>query len=247
MGSLNAGFARAGVTWDQQNAGVPVEPPPNRWQLPPPDAADEDGIAGIGADLEPGTLLAAYRDGLFPMHLFMGGPLAWWSPQPRGILPLDGIRVTRSLKKSCRRFEIRVDWDFDAVVAACAGQPRPGGWISKDIASAYGRLHRLGWAHSVEAWDPEADQLVGGLYGIGIGGLFAGESMFHRATDASKAALVALVEILREDGHPDRLLDVQWVTPHLAALGATGISRDEYLARLGQALQCPQAPAFASG
>lgn len=224
---------------------MPLEPPPNCWRLPDPGTADEDGIAGIGADLEPGTVLAAYRAGLFPMHLRFGGALAWWSPDPRGILPLEGLRVTRSLRKSCRRFEIRVDWDFEAVVAGCAGQPRPGGWISPDISAAYGRLHRLGWAHSVEAWDPDREELAGGLYGVAVGGLFAGESMFHRVTDASKAALVGLVEILSGDGIAGRLLDVQWVTPHLAGLGAVAVARTAYLDLLGQALDLPPPPAFA--
>ncbi len=226
---------------------MPVEPPPNQWRLPRAASADEDGIAGIGADLEPGTILAAYRAGMFPMHLRRGGPLAWWSPDPRGVLPLNALRVTRSLRKACQRFEVRVNWDFDVVVAACAGQDRPGGWISTEIFAAYRRLHRLGWAHSVETWDPQRDELVGGLYGVAIGGLFAGESMFHRASDASKVALVALVELLRGDGRPGRLLDVQWVTPHLATLGAVPIARRTYLQQLDRALAMPLPSAFAGG
>jgi leucyl/phenylalanyl-tRNA--protein transferase len=164
--------------------------------------------------------------------------LAWWSPDPRGVLPLDGLRVSRSLRRSRRRFVIRFDTAFDAVVTACADARRPGGWITGDIAAAYGELHRLGWAHSVEAWSGDG-RLVGGLYGVGIGGLFAGESMFHTETDASKVALVALVDRLQAGGAT--LLDVQWSTPHLASLGVVEISRADYLARLAHAITLPDA------
>jgi leucyl/phenylalanyl-tRNA--protein transferase len=190
----------------------------------------------VGADLEPGTVLAAYRCGLFPMPV--GKKLAWWSPDPRGVIPLDGLVVPRSLRQSCRRFEIRVDTVFDEVLAACAGTRRPGGWISRDMRAAYSRLHELGWAHSVEAWSASGD-LAGGLYGVSVGGLFAGESMFHRERDASKVALVTLVEILGSQGA--KLLDVQWVTPHLASLGAVEVSRARYHELLAQALALPQA------
>jgi len=216
---------------------MPTEPPASLWVLPDPSLADEDGIVGVGADLEPGTLLAAYRHGLFPMPLGRSGPLGWWSPDPRGVLPLDGLRVTRSLRRACRRYEVRVDTAFAEVVAACAEPSRPGGWITPEIQVAYQRLHELGWAHSVEAWDD--DGLAGGLYGVAIGGLFAGESMFHRRTDASKVALVGLVELLRADGDPRRLLDVQWQTPHLATLGVVEIPRATYLERLAVALDAP--------
>ncbi|HEY3241251.1 MAG TPA: leucyl/phenylalanyl-tRNA--protein transferase [Acidimicrobiia bacterium] len=215
--------------------------------MPDPEAADPDGVVGIGADLAPGTLLAAYRRGLFPMHLDRRGRiLGWWAPDPRGVLPLDGLRVSRSLRRSARRFEIRVDTAFPDVIAACA-QPRPRGghWIHPAIVDAYRDLHRLGWTHSVEAWDRETGGLAGGLYGVAIGGLFAGESMFHRVTDASKVALVGLVEILDEDGDPGRLLDVQWATPHLARLGAVEIPAAEYRRRLSAALDVPLPPAFA--
>jgi len=225
---------------------APVEPPPCRWQLPDPEAADADGIVGVGADLAPGTVLAAYRQGLFPMHLDRRGRvLGWWAPDPRGVIPLDGLRVSRSLRRSARRFEIRVDTAFDLVMAACA-EPRAGGghWIHRAIIGAYGELHRLGWTHSVEAWDRESGELAGGLYGVAIGGLFAGESMFHRATDASKVALMGLVEILRADGDSRRLLDVQWATPHLAGLGAVEIPAAEYRRRLKDALDAPLPRAF---
>src|SRR5690554_4118744 len=128
----------------------PVEPPPSVWGFPSPDQADEDGLVGIGADLAPGTLLHAYRSGMFPMPLGPSGPLGWWSPDPRGVLPLDGLRVTRSLRRSCREYEIRVDTAFADVMAACADPGRPGGWITPAFEAAYGELHALGWAHSVE-------------------------------------------------------------------------------------------------
>lgn len=204
-------------------------------------------MVGVGADLEPGTLLAAYRSGLFPMPAGHHGVVAWWSPDPRGIIPLDGLRVSRSLRQSCRRFEIRVDTAFETVIGACADPARPHGWIDRNIRDAYVRLHRLGWAHSVEAWH-KAGGLVGGLYGVAIGGLFAGESMFYRVRDASKVALVGLVELLRDDGHQGagRLLDVQWKTPHLASLGAVDIPRTGYLERLEAALRLPLPEAFRS-
>jgi leucyl/phenylalanyl-tRNA--protein transferase len=217
---------------------VPAEPPPCGWGFAPATAADELGVVGVGADLEPGTLLAAYRGGLFPMPLdgLHGGPIAWWSPDPRGILPLDGLRVPRSLRRSCRRYEVRVDTAFVAVVEACADRRRPGAWITREVAAAYARLHELGWAHSIEAWDD--DGLAGGLYGVAVDGLFAGESMFHHRTDASKVALVGLVELLAADGRP-RLLDVQWATGHLRTLGAIDVPRLEYLERLAAVRTSP--------
>lgn len=215
---------------------VPVEPPPTPWAFPDPLQAPDDLVA-MGADLEPGTLLAAYRGGLFPMpgdgHK---DPLLWFSPVRRGVLPLDGIRVSHSLRKSCRRFEVRVDTAFDEVVEACGDPGRDGSWIDVHIKRAYGDLHRLGWAHSVETW--HEGELVGGLYGVAIGGLFAGESMFHRATDASKVALVGLVERLRAGG--GTLLDVQWRTDHLASLGVVELAREDYLRQLRAAIAAPQ-------
>jgi len=175
--------------------------------------------------VDPGTLLAAYRCGLFPMPMETGGPMAWWSPDPRGVLDPGGMRLSRSLRRSTARYEIRVDTAFPEVLEACADPAREHGWIDGRIASAYVELHRLGWAHSVEAWD--ADGLAGGLYGVAIGGLFAGESMFHRRIDASKVALTGLVDLLGNGS--DRLVDVQWCTPHLARLGAVELSREAYL------------------
>jgi leucyl/phenylalanyl-tRNA--protein transferase len=198
-------------------------------------AVGEGEVVGVGADLAPGTILAAYRHGLFPMPV-RRGVVAWWSPEPRGILPLDGLRVSRSLRKACQRYQVRFDTAFDQVIEACADRHRPGAWITKDVMKAYQRLHQLGWVHSVETWSPDG-QLMGGLYGVAIGGLFAGESMFHRATDASKVALVALVDRLRAGGAS--LLDLQWVTPHLESLGAVPLSRGQYHQRLSEALAYP--------
>lgn len=210
----------------------PVEPPPSFWVMPPAESADSDGIVGTGADLEPGTLLAAYRAGVFPMPI--GNVMGWWSPDPRAIIPLDGLRVSASLRKSCARYEIRFDTAFTEVVIACADPARPHGWITDEIVAAYTRLHELGWAHSVEACSPDDGALVGGLYGVAINGLFAGESMFHHRTDASKVALVALVDRLRAIGAV--LLDVQWRTAHLETLGAIDLPRNRYLELLAEAL-----------
>ncbi|HVL93917.1 MAG TPA: leucyl/phenylalanyl-tRNA--protein transferase [Acidimicrobiales bacterium] len=220
---------------------MPVEPPPSRWAMEAPARSGGGDLVAAGADLDPGTLLAAYRAALFPMPV--DEQLGWWSPDPRGVLPLDGLRVSRSLRRSCRRYSVSVDTAFDDVIEACA-EPRGGGeWITPAIRAAYRRLHRLGWAHSVECRDGDG-ALVGGLYGVAIGGLFAGESMFHRAPDASKVALVALVDLLREGGAA--LLDVQWSTPHLASLGVVEVSRPAYLRLLTAALERPLPAAFAS-
>ena len=215
---------------------MPIEPAHPGWFFPDPTTADDDDLVGMGADLEPGTLLAAYRRGLFPMPSGEDAvPMLWWSPQSRGVLPLDGLRVSRSLRQSVRKMEIRVDTAFAEVIASCADPARDSGWIDGEIVDAYTELHHLGWVHSVEAW--QEDRLVGGLYGVAIGGLFAGESMFHRRSDASKVALVGLVDLLNADGDgAGRLLDVQWCTPHLASLGAVEVSRREYLGLLVAAL-----------
>ena len=170
---------------------------------------------------------------MFPMHL-PDGHLGWWSPIERAVIPLDGLRITRSLRQSCRRYTVSIDEDFESVIQMCATPDREGGWITDDFIEAYTELHRLGWAHSIEVWDHEGS-LVGGLYGVAIGGLFAGESMFHRARDASKVALVRLVVRMNEGG--GSLLDVQWQTEHLASLGASVIGKDAYLELLKPALE----------
>lgn len=215
----------------------PVEPPPSRWQLPTEPPIDDSGLVAVGADLEPGTLVAAYRLGLFPMP-YDRRRIAWFSPDPRGVLPLDGLHVSRSLRRSLRRFDVTIDTGFTEVVLACADPHRPGAWIDRRIVDAYARLFELGWAHSIEIRrrDTEAT-LVGGLYGVRIGGFFAGESMFHHDTDASKVAVVHTVDWLRSTGA--ELFDVQWTTPHLRSLGAVDLPRDEYLARLGTATAPP--------
>jgi leucyl/phenylalanyl-tRNA--protein transferase len=202
----------------------------------PSDAPPGEDLVAVGADLAAGTLLAAYRAGLFPMPVDprrRRSKVAWFSPDPRGIIPLDGLHVSRSLRRSMRRFEIRMDTRFAEVVRACGDPTRPGRWITEPIVDAYTALFDLGWGHSVEVYCD--DVLVGGLYGLRIDRFFAGEAMFHTATDASKAALVALVDWLNDTGA--ELLDVQWVTDHLATLGAVAVPRDEYLARLRAAVR----------
>jgi leucyl/phenylalanyl-tRNA---protein transferase len=214
---------------------MPIEPPSTHWSFPDASNSDDDVIA-IGADLEPGTILSAYRQGLFPMPVVQGGEIAWWSTVRRGVLPLAGLKVTRSMRQSAKRFTTTVDRSFDEVLAGCADPDRPGGWIDSQVTRSYRALHDLGWAHSVEVW--RDGQLVGGLYGVAIAGLFAGESMFHRERDASKVALMALVALLR-DGHDDRLLDLQWSTLHLQSLGSVQVPRREYQRMLDRALRLP--------
>ncbi len=157
--------------------------------------------------------------------------IGWWSPDPRAVLPVEGMHVSRSLQRSIRRFDLTVDRSFEAVMRGCADPRRPHGWIDDDFVRAYVRLHELGWAHSVEVWRDE--ELVGGVYGVSIGVFFAGESMFHRATDASKAALVGLTGLLARA--PGALLDVQWLTPHLESLGCVELPRSDYLDLLRRA------------
>ncbi len=179
------------------------------------------------------TLLAAYRTGFFPMGV--GRSVEWFSPDPRGILPLDRFHVPRRLVRVLKRgqFTVTINRAFEEVIHACARLDEPEGvWITDEIRTSYIALHRLGFAHSIETWSQ--GELAGGLYGVSLRGAFFGESMFHRVSDASKVALCALVERLRARGY--RLLDVQWVTPHLARFGAIEIPRAEYLARLEDAM-----------
>jgi leucyl/phenylalanyl-tRNA--protein transferase len=219
---------------------VPIEPIPSRFDLPAASAHDGDVVA-VGGDLEPGTLLQAYRKGMFPMYL-PDGHLGWWSPVERAILPLRGLHISRSLRQSTRRFQVSVDADFEEVIRRCADPGRPDSWINDEFVDVYTQLHRLGWAHSIEVWDNEG-KLAGGLYGVAIGGLFAGESMFHDARDASKVALVHLVVVMNRGG--GKLLDVQWQTPHLESLGAVVVGREEYLRRLPDAIVGPDPFALA--
>ncbi len=188
----------------------------------------------MGGDLEPGTLLEAYRAGYFPMPLGRR-QLGWFSPDPRAILPAGGVHRSRTLARHLRRFEFTIDTCFERVVEACGDPARPHGWITPAVVEAYARLHHSGWAHSIEVW--QDGELVGGLYGVSIGAFFAGESMFHRATDASKAAMVHLDGIMQSV--EDSLVDVQWQTPHLASMGVVEVSRRDYLARLRVACRGP--------
>ena len=184
--------------------------------------------------IDPAVLVRAYRQGIFPMALD-DGEIGWFSPNPRGIIPLDEFRMSGRFARVVRqgKFEIAIDRGFEAVMRACAERRgEDGTWISEEIIESYVTLHRLGLAHSVEAW--LGGQLAGGLYGVHLGGAFFGESMFHRVTDASKVALAALVDRMTRRGF--ELLDVQWVTPHLAQFGAVAIPRREYLSRLARAL-----------
>jgi len=216
-------------------SSIPQPSGDSRWSFPSVDTWPDGDLIAVGGDLEPATLVHAYRRGIFPMEVSaLQGKRGWWSPDPRGIVPLDGLRVTKSMKQSARRFEIRVDTCFADVMRACGDPSREDGWITGEFIAAYTALHELGWAHSVEVFDRQG-QLAGGLYGLRINGLFAGESMFHARRDASKVALMALVQLMRESGMA--LLDVQWCTAHLASLGAIEVTRAEYLARLADALE----------
>ncbi|SNC60772.1 leucyl/phenylalanyl-tRNA--protein transferase [Kytococcus aerolatus] len=204
-------------------------------------ADPEQDLIGAGGDLAPGTLLSAYSHGVFPMGLGQHGrgPVGWWFPVERGVLLPDEVHVSRSLRRSMRGFTLTVDRCFDQVLRGCADPAREGAWITPRIRRAYGRLHRLGHAHSIEVWAGRpGEELAGGLYGVGLGGFFAGESMFHRRTDASKAAVVALSRVLGALGE-EALVDVQWATPHLRTLGVRSIPRTEYLLRLRTARELP--------
>lgn len=201
-----------------------------------PDTWPDDDLVAVSHDIDVDLTLAAYGSGVFPMPL-QPGLMGWWSPVERGVLPLDQLRVPRSLRKMLGRYEIRVDTAFEDVLAACADPRRPHGWIDEDIGRVYRDLHARGIVHSVEAW--AGDELVGGLYGVSLGGLFAGESMFHRERDASKVALLALVDLLRDRHGDRRVLDVQWQTPHLASLGVVRRPRGEYLESIGHAIGLP--------
>jgi len=203
--------------------------------------ADPDGLLAAGGSLDAGRLIDAYRQGIFPWSS-EGQPLLWWSPDPRMVLFADELRVSRSLRKRIRegRFEIRVDTAFDDVMSACA-EPRDGQagtWITAAMRRAYGDLHRRGYAHSVECW--REGRLVGGLYGVALGRVFFGESMFARETDASKVALVRLVTLLHGQGVP--LIDCQQETQHLATLGAKAIPRTRFAAILRELIHSAAPP-----
>lgn len=215
------------------SGAVPL--PPSGWDFDSNSWPDDDCVAA-GADLFPPTVVDAYRHGAFPMP--DGRRLMWWSPLERGVLRPENLRISRSLRQSQKKFSIHFDTDFSGVIAACANPARSGGWIDSRIIKAYTRLHELGWAHSVEVRNGDGE-LVGGLYGLSIGHLFAGESMFHRETDASKVALIGLVSGLNQVAVSDVLIDTQWQTPHLASLGVSTMPRAEYLAGLSQYVDAP--------
>jgi leucyl/phenylalanyl-tRNA--protein transferase len=200
-----------------------------------PERADAEGLVGVGGDLSPPLLLEAYRRGIFPWF-DEESPILWWSPDPRAIFELNGLHVSRRLARTVRsgRFTASVDRAFVEVVKGCAHRPNDGVWITADMIDAYVRLHEIGHAHSVEVW--HEGRLAGGVYGVTIGGLFAGESMFTRVRDASKVALVHLMERLRQRGF--QLFDVQFLNEHTAGLGAVEIPRREYLSRLHRAVAC---------
>jgi leucyl/phenylalanyl-tRNA---protein transferase len=210
---------------------APTPLPPSRYDFDPADWPDDDCVVA-GADLDPSTIVDAYRHGAFPMP--QAGRLLWWSPMLRGVLEPGTLRITQSMRRSARRLGVTIDTAFEEVIDACADPSRPGGWIDADIRAAYVELHRLGWAHSVETRDSEG-RLVGGVYGLGIGRLFAGESMFHRERDASKVALMGLVDHLGDDV----LVDVQWSTPHLVSLGVVEWPRERYLDALPALVDAP--------
>ena len=218
------------------------------WNLPDPIEADEgQDLLGVGGDLDASTLLYGYRHGLFAMHLHPddiprhlrpeGDVVGWWSPDPRGVIVPSDVIVSRSLWRSMKHFRVSVDTVFDQVVAGCADPSRPHGWITADYVDAYNVLHDAGYAHSIEVWDysPGGDSstLAGGLLCVEAEGLVAAESKFHRVTDASKTAVVALAGLL-ERGGSGRLIDVQWWTEHLGTLGASELPRDEYLEWVSQ-------------
>jgi leucyl/phenylalanyl-tRNA--protein transferase len=210
--------------------------------FPAPTATTPEGLLCIGGRLTPDWLLDAYRHGIFPWPMWEDEPIAWWSPDPRAIIELDGLQVTRRLERTLRsgRFQATCDRDFAGVIKGCATSGDRAGitWLTPQMIDAYCAMHRLGHAHSVEIWLPGSNvNLAGGVYGVSIGGLFAAESMFHRERDASKVALVHLIAHLRARGY--QLLDVQQWTPHTGRLGAIEISRLEYLMRLAAATELP--------
>lgn len=209
--------------------------------FPPVEFADDDGLLMFDGDLTTAWLLEAYRNGIFPWPIVRRRTehLSWWSPDPRAVLELDCLRVSRRLRRrlDSGRFNVSINRDFAGVIRACA-QPRDergGSWITPALIDAFLEFHRAGYAHSVEVWDD--DRLVGGIYGVAIGGFFAGESMFHRTTDGSKMALVHLVNRLRERSFV--LFDIQQATPHTISLGATEIPRSRFLRRLHDAISLP--------
>lgn len=211
---------------------MPTPLEPSVWDFPLLSQMPKDDLVILGADLKPETLIDSYKHGIFPMHVEIGNKkeIGWWSPQRRGVLPLNKINISKSLTKSMKKFHVTFDQAFDSVIDGCGDDKRPQGWINKEIKIAYKKLFDLGYVHSVEVWNKK-EELVGGLYGVEVNGLFAGESMFHKETDASKTAMIYLVKKLKEAGG-ERIFDVQWQTPHLKSMGVIQISREKYLSIL---------------
>jgi leucyl/phenylalanyl-tRNA---protein transferase len=207
--------------------------------FPPPERTDRSGILAVGGDLSPARLLLAYRQGIFPWFN-PEDPILWWSPDPRFVLFPEELKIARSMRPyfNKARFSISLDSNFEAVMRACSEQYRPGQggtWITDDMIQAYCELHRMGYAHSVEVW--QAGQLVAGLYGIALGRVFFGESMFSTVSNASKYGFIALVKRLHQLGF--RLIDCQQETPHLTSLGARGISRGQFMELLREYAPAP--------
>lgn len=216
-------------------AREPQELPPCPWQFPDPRSTDERGFVGFGADFAPATIVAAYHAGIFPWP-HSEAEYAWFSPDPRAVIPLDGLHISERLGRTLRssRFRFTVDAAFGRVMRSCAAGRAEGTWITDALVEGYCQLHALGWAHSVEVWSADG-RLAGGLYGVGAGAMFGAESMFHRQTDASKAAMAALVQHAASIGL--ELLDIQVLTDHTERMGAVEISRADYLWRLGAAVK----------
>lgn len=213
--------------------------PPSEY-FPPAEDADPEGLIGFGGELSPAWVLDAYRHGIFPWPITdFEAPVAWWSPDPRAVIEFDRFHVSHRLRRTCRgsKFEVTRDVDFAGVIRGCAMSPGRLNqtWLTSEMIDTYVRLHELGYAHSIEVWHQH--ELAGGVYGVAIGGLFAAESKFYRVRDASKVALVRLVEHLRVQGYT--LLDIQQLTPHTARFGAMAIPRAEYLSRLANAIDLP--------
>ena len=206
------------------------------FQFPHPDLAQSDGLLAIGGDLSSATLISAYSQGIFPWY-DNSTPILWWSPDPRAIMELNNLYISKRLARTIRqgKFKTTINQNFRGVMEGCACRPYEGTWITLDVINAYQNLHAMGYAHSVEAWLD--DRLVGGIYGVSIGGLFAGESMFHTETDAGKVALARLVEHLATKDY--ELFDLQILNDHTASLGATEIPRNDYLQRLKKAIARP--------
>jgi leucyl/phenylalanyl-tRNA--protein transferase len=218
---------------------VPVYRIPEKHIFPHPELAEAGGLLGVGGNLDPDRVLLGYSMGIFPWYS-EGQPILWFSPDPRFILHPRDLKIQRSLRKRIRRGDYRVSMDtaFEQVISSCRQAPRPGQtgtWITPEMKHSYLALHARGYAHSVEAW--EGDELVGGLYGVGLGTLFSGESMFAKASDASKFAFVWLVEQLRDWGF--KLVDCQVFTLHLERFGAINVSRSRYLAQLHELMAAP--------